>query len=620
MVDRVVQKEDDNHLGDDSFMKPYFHRFENRAPPSFAPMSQRRTMMWQILAGFTTGVSLWYLWWRWTSSLNPDALTFSVVVALAETLFFVGTVLFFHDVWEEKDTPRHAAPGCRSAFGGDYDPGPTTIDVFITTFDEEVDVVRPTLVAAQGLEAPANTQIAVWLLDDGNRSDFARLANEFGIGYLQRDNNRGFKAGNLKNALLQTSGDFIVICDADTRVFPKLLLNTLGYFQDSKVAWVQTPHWFYDIPEGLDLRLWINQKIPRSLWFLQRPASYLAQIITGKDRVGTDPMLSESALFFDVIQRRRNRNSASFCCGAGSIHRRESLFQSAIFRYGKALNSDAIMRSRSLDFEPFKFHVSEDIYTSIQLHSDPENHWKSVYHPDVECRMLSPWTMDAWATQKLKYAGGTFDIMLKDNPVFQTGMPWRTKLHYMATFWSYLSALWVPIMMFAPILSIFTGWAPVEAYSIEFFVHILPVLLVSEAAMVLGCKGHNIHIGRVMAVGGLPIVLRAFWLVLLGQRPKFPATPKTPVFTDKRFERVLPNIAILTIMAAGIGYGVWAYSEHLDGYSASFLIVNIFWIFWNALGHIRVIAVAAWRPPAYLKSDPLSETASMKESFNHAPV
>jgi cellulose synthase (UDP-forming) len=619
-VDGVVLEEDGNHLGDDTFMKPYFHRFENRLPPIFAPMSQNRTMMWQFLAGLTVGVSIWYLWWRWTSSLNPDALVFSVVVALAETLFFVGTLFFFHDVWEEKDTPRRTAPDCRSSFGGDYDPGPTTIDVFITTYDEEIEVVRPTLVAAQELEAPENTQIAIWLLDDGNRPDFTKLAAELDIGYLQRDNNLGFKAGNLKNALLQTSGDFIVICDADTRIFPKFLVNTLGYFRDSKVAWVQTPHWFYDIPEGLDLLQWAKEKLPKPLWFLQRPVSHIAHIITGKDRMGADPMLSESALFFDVIQRRRNRNGASFCCGAGSIHRREALFQSAIFRFGKDLNQDTIKSSYAVDFEPFKFHVSEDIYTSIQLHSDPENLWTSVYHPDVECRMLSPWTIDAWATQKLKYAGGTFDIMLRDNPVFRVGMPWRTKLHYMATFWSYLSVLWVPIMMFAPILSIFTGWAPVEAYSIEFFAHILPVLLLSEAAMVVGCKGHNINIGRVMAIGGLPIVLRAFWLVLRGQKPKFPATPKTPVFSDKRFERVLPNIAILTLMAIGIGYGLWAYFVHLDGYSASFLIVNIFWIFWNALGHIRVIAVAAWRPPAYLISTPLSATAPTKESLNHAPV
>lgn len=48
----------------------------------------------------------------------------------------------------------------------------------------------------------------------------------------------------------QTSGDFIGICDADTRLFPAILDHTLGYFRNPGVALVQTPQWFYDIPGG----------------------------------------------------------------------------------------------------------------------------------------------------------------------------------------------------------------------------------------------------------------------------------------------------------------------------------------------------------------------------------
>lgn len=577
-------------------MTPYFQRFEDRPAPDYAPMSARRTALWQFLAGLTVGVSVRYLIWRWTESLNPDAILFSVVVATAETLFFIGTLFFFHDVWREQDTPRRPPPECRSHLGAAYDTGPLTVDVFVTTFDEDPEVVHPTLVAALDMNVPKNTKVAVWLLDDGRRPAFQELARNMGVGYLRRDTNRGFKAGNLKNALMRTSGDVVVICDADTRVFPDFLMNTLGYFQDPQVAWVQTPHWFYDIPEGQSWNAWARQKLRWMPVSVQKMAAKTAAFLTGQTHVGVDPMLSEPALFFDVIQRRRNRNGASFCCGAGSIHRREALFQSAVSQYGRALKSNTAQHAITKEFEPFKFHVSEDIYTSIQLHSDADQKWVSVYHPHVECRMLSPWTMEAWATQKLKYAGGTFDIMLRDNPLFRAGMPWRVKLHYLATFWSYLSALWVPVMMLAPIVSLFTGWAPVEAYSLDFFMHILPVLLLSELAMVVGCKGHNVNIGRVMAIGGLPITLRAFWLVLRGQKPKFPATPKTPVFTDKKFERVMPNVLLLAMMWASVAYGIWGYANHLEGYSMSFLVVNLFWIAWNAAGHLRVIAVAIWRP------------------------
>ena len=66
-------------------------------------------------------------------------------------------------------------------------------------------------------------------------------AEEEGVNYITRSDNVGFKAGNLRNAMQVTSGDFIVICDADTRPFATLLEDTLGHFRDPDMAFVQTP-------------------------------------------------------------------------------------------------------------------------------------------------------------------------------------------------------------------------------------------------------------------------------------------------------------------------------------------------------------------------------------------
>lgn len=70
----------------------------------------------------------------------------------------------------------------------------------------------------------------IHVLDDGKRAEMRRVAEQEGVNYLSRENNIGFKAGNLRNGLEHTDGDFIVICDADTRVFPSILTDTLGYF------------------------------------------------------------------------------------------------------------------------------------------------------------------------------------------------------------------------------------------------------------------------------------------------------------------------------------------------------------------------------------------------------
>ena len=40
--------------------------------------------------------------------------------------------------------------------------------------------------------------------------------------------------------------------------------------------------------------------------------------------IGEDPLVNDPRIFYDILLRRRNWANASFCCGAGSIHRREA--------------------------------------------------------------------------------------------------------------------------------------------------------------------------------------------------------------------------------------------------------------------------------------------------------
>lgn len=55
-------------------MDDYFRRFEHRRPPPPLPYSARREALWQILATIAALLGAWYIWWRWTQSLNHDAL------------------------------------------------------------------------------------------------------------------------------------------------------------------------------------------------------------------------------------------------------------------------------------------------------------------------------------------------------------------------------------------------------------------------------------------------------------------------------------------------------------------------------------------------------------------
>jgi len=500
---------------------PYFKAYTNREPPFFAPLSASRRRLWHFLAGGSVAAGTAYLYWRWVHALNPDALVFSVVVALAETLFFLGSLLFYFDIWEEGDTKPTPVSAVTSGEKGRN--AQVTVDVLITTYDEPLEVVRPTLDAAADLNVPPNVRLRICLLDDGDRPEMAQEAAHLGLVYFSRQDNAGFKAGNLRHALLRTSGDFFVICDADTRLLSTFLEHTLGYFSDPKVAWVQTPHWFYDLPEGETWARWLQRfKGKRKACHLQEEglglklATRFLSAVSGRSHAGADPFLCNPSVFFDIIQRRRNRNNASFCCGAASIHRREAVFAAAISQKSKAVfalaESSGLPLTRcaaSLPLQPYRFHVSEDLYTSILLHGDRSGDWKSVYHPQVEARMLSPWSMSAWAAQRLKYAGGTFDIAVWHNPLWRSELSWKQKLHYGATFWSYFSGLWIPVLLLAPVISLLTGLTPVEAYSSEFFQRFLPAVILGELAIIAACKGNAVSAGRILAVVGLPIQRRA---------------------------------------------------------------------------------------------------------------
>ncbi|MFY0617616.1 glycosyltransferase family 2 protein [Shimia sp.] len=595
---------------------PYFEVFENRRPSFYPPLSERQRTLWHFWTGASLAAGALYLCWRWAHSLNPEALGFSVLVALAETLFFFGTALVAFDIWDEGDTPKQAPPKNRSQAQLDGTSGPVSVDVFVTTFDEPVSVVGPSIRDAKALRVPDDTRVRIWLLDDGNRVDMAQLAASQSIGYFARATNEGFKAGNLRNGLMHTSGDFVVICDADTRLLPTFLQNTLGYFRDPKVAWVQTPHWFYDLPEGQSWPRWLAQKIgakPHQL--VPQLFGRVCATFTGLQRVGTDPFLADPSVFFDVIQRRRNRNGASFCCGAGSIHRREAVFDGALKRKAAALVRSSKFTSRppasllrAHVLEPYRFHVSEDLYTSILLHEDRVADWTSVYHPQTEARMLSPMSMDAWAGQRLKYAGGTFDIALRDNPLWRRGLSWRQKLHYGATFWSYLSVLWAPILLLAPMVSLVTAITPVEAYSVEFFCYFLPAVILGEVAMQTTCKGHAMGPGRVLSVAALPVHLHALACVLRGQRPRFAPTPKLPI-AGTGMRHVMPHFIVLIVMGVAGGIGVWRTLEGHVGFSAALLWVNLFWLTCNMMLVARLMAAAAWRLPrlSCTKSIPLED-------------
>lgn len=614
----------------------YFDKYENLTPPPPLKYSFIQESLFQITAIINLTLGAWYIHWRWTESINYDALWFSIPLLLAETFAYIGLILFSINLWKTEDTPTQPPLYTFSeAVDKCYFDRPVKVDIFIATYDEDTELVRLSIKDAKKVHYPHPIEINIHVLDDGRRPQMAEVAQQEQVNYITRNNNLGFKAGNLRNALEQTSGDFLVICDADTRLFPTILEHTLGYFRDPNVAWVQTPQWFYDIPEGKNLANYLKDTWLKSVGY------YIGkgiEAIFGTITIGRDPFVNDPKMFYDIILRRRNWANASFCCGAGSIHRRDAIMRVAIKEFTHNVDSQVDLLTGKIDhidktskglvdielkdlvpkktiqqevlqkaeFTPYKFHVSEDIYTSIILHSDTERKWKSVLHPQVESKMLSPLDLKSWVLQRFKYAGGTLDILLNDSHLFEPGLSFMQRVMYTATYWSYLGCIWNVMFLLAPIIFLFTGIAPVTAYSGDFFLHIIPFLVCNELAMMIGTWGLASFKNKAAYLAFFSINFRALWTVLNRRVIKFPVTPKLRQ-KGNFFHFVIPQFTVIVLTIASLLYG---YTNYYFGHfnNASGLVANLFW------GLNNIICLSGFVLSAFYKDE--SETSPVPAEAN----
>ena len=257
-----------------------------------------------------------------------------------------------------------------------------------------------------------------------------------------------------------------------------------------------------------------------------------------------------------------------------------------------AIRAEAVLTE---ELTPYRFHVSEDIYTSIVLHSDRERGWKSVLHPTIESKMLSPQDLLAWSIQRFKYAGGSLDIAFNDNPIFRSGLTLPQKLMYGSTFWSYLGSVWNLMFLLGPIIYLATGISPVSAYSADFFLHAVPFLVLLELAMMVGTWGKGGFASKASYIAFFPLGLKALFTVLRGRKIAFPVTPKQRQ-SGRFLNLVRPQMAVVGLTLASGAWALLALRLGREGYSLTGVSTNLAWGLFNCSAMMTVIRAALWAP------------------------
>ena len=249
--------------------------------------SRKITVVMVILSAL---MSSRYIWWRTTETLHFNSEVEAILgigLYLAELYVWLILILgFLQTTWPLKRTIE--------PLPDDISLWPT-VDIYIPSYNESLDVVRDTVLAAQCIDYPRD-KVKIYLLDDGKRREFAVFAADVGVGYITRDDNRHAKAGNLNHAMKITKGELICIFDCDHVATRTFLQATVGPFlKDPKLALLQTPHYFYS-PDPFERNLRAARSIP-----------------------------NEGALFYGPVQQGNDNWNATFFCGSCAVIRRAAL-------------------------------------------------------------------------------------------------------------------------------------------------------------------------------------------------------------------------------------------------------------------------------------------------------
>ena len=645
------------------------------------PGAGRRWLI-RLLVVLNLALGAYYVGWRYLYSINWSAWPLALALIAAETYSYVDAWLF-------------GLAMLRIRVRGE--PPPTlpeaTVDVFITCYNEPIDLVRKTVRAAVAIRHPHRT----YVLDDGSSAEMRAMADAEGAGYVVRSldwqgRQRHAKAGNLNNALLQTQGEFILILDADQIPSPEILDRTLGYFRDERVAFVQTPQWFYNVP-------------------------------------ASDPLGCQAPLFYGPIQQGKDGWNAAFFCGSNAVLRREALMRMGVTRYVQELSGRvrtalgsaerllrqaerevageanararaalaelrgvvAEARARLRAGEPIQevtwgfqrraeevsrllvaedlaairaeladipgleagdvtaqigdalddpellgaltgrvssplaavgavrglllavdvdredeaqpvmpmstISVTEDMATAMRMHSMG---WKSVYHNEILARGLAPDDLRTSLQQRLRWAQGTIQVMLRENPFLQSGLSLGQRLMYFATMWSYLSGFFAIVYLGAPVAYLVFGLLPVKAFSLEFFEHLIPYLIVNQLLFFAVGWGLPTFRGQQYSLALFPLWIRAVWTALgnvyFGGKLGFVVTPKTRQAGRVDPRLILWQLVAMALLALATFYGAMALWLGYGGDGIA-IFVNTIWVCYDLLMLGAVIRAARYAAP-----------------------
>ncbi|SKC00018.1 glycosyltransferase family 2 protein [Dyadobacter psychrophilus] len=397
-----------------------------------------------------------------------------------------------------------------------------TVDIF-TTFcpGEPYEMIIETLTAIKAINYPHET----YLCDEADDAYLKQVCKDLGVHHITRTDKKDAKAGNINNALRQSSGELCVVLDPDHVPFPEFLDPIVSHFNNPEIGYVQVVQAYKNSNESL--------------------------IAKGAAQ--------QTYQFYGPMMMTMNKYGTVLAIGANCTFRRTALDSIGGHAAG----------------------LAEDMHTSMQLHAKG---WKSVYVPEVLARGLVPSTLSAYYKQQLKWSRGVFDLLVHVYPKLFSQFTWRQRLHYGLIPMHYLSGIIFLINFLIPIISLFFGLSPMQFDIFDFGQAVFPLItalvLIRHFVQwwVMEDDERGFHmVGGLLLIGTWWIFILGLVYTIIGKKVPYVPTPKDGNEANN-WPLNIPNLIILALSIAAIAYGLLTDWNPYNLIMAAFAALNCFFM------------------------------------------
>lgn len=422
------------------------------------------------------------------------------------------------------------------------------VDVFVATYNEPVEILYKTINGCINMDYPDKSKVHIYICDDGNREEMRELAEKLNVNYITRTEHKHAKAGNLNNALSQTSSPLVVTFDADMIPMHDFLTACVPYFvedlenakkiemekgkkasykRENKIGFIQTPQSFYN-PDLFQYNLFSERRIP-----------------------------NEQDYFYRDIQVARNKSNSVIYGGSNTVISREALEVIGGF-YTKV--------------------ITEDFATGMLIQS---NGYKCYAIDEVHAVGLSAEDLKGLVKQRQRWARGCIQTGRKLNILFRKGLKFSQKLSYISAISYWYGSLKRLIYIMAPILFSVFDITVFRCNLWQILIFWFPMYLFSSKSLKLVSKNirttkwTNVYETIMFPSLIIVVLLESFGIT----QSKFAVTRKGGAVEDKNYQykKAVPHIILAILSVIGICRCIkWTFESGTPTF-----IVLIFWLVLN---------------------------------------